>query len=57
MHLWAFKSLADREERRGKMVADPAWPGFVEKATPFVDSMENKILRQAPWFKIPELKG
>ena len=39
------------------MVADPAWPGFVEKATPFVDSMENKILRQAPWFRIPELKG
>ncbi|HEX7812536.1 MAG TPA: NIPSNAP family protein [Burkholderiales bacterium] len=57
VHLWAYKSLADREERRGKLAADPAWPGFLEKATPFVDSMENKILRQAPWFKIPELKG
>ena len=57
VHMWAYKSLADREERRGKLAADPAWPGFLAKATPFVDHMENKILRQAPWFKLPELKG
>ena len=57
VHMWAYKSLADREERRNALAADPAWPGFLAKATAFVDSMENKILRQAPWFKIPELKG
>lgn len=57
VHMWAYKSLADREERRGKLAADPAWPKFLEKATAFVDHMENKILREAPWFKIPELKG
>lgn len=57
VHMWAYQSLADREARRGKLAADPAWPKFLEKATPFVDSMENKILRQAPWFKLPELKG
>jgi hypothetical protein len=57
VHMWAFKDLNDREERRNRMAADPAWPKFLEQATPFVNSMENKILRQAPWFKIPEMKG
>jgi hypothetical protein len=57
VHMWAYKSLADREERRNKLAADPAWPQFLAKATAFVDHMENKILRQAPWFKVPELKG
>jgi hypothetical protein len=57
VHMWAYKSLADREERRNKLAADPAWPPFLAKATVFVDHMENKILRQAPWFKVPELKG
>ena len=57
VHLWAFRSLADREERRDRMAADPAWPVFVEREAPLVYSMENKILRQATWFKIPELKA
>jgi hypothetical protein len=27
-HLWAFDSMADREQRRGAMWADPAWLRF-----------------------------
>ena len=25
VHLWAYASLADREERRNRLAADPAW--------------------------------
>ena len=57
VHMWAYASLADREERRDRLAADPAWPKFLEKAQPLLDSMENKILRAAPRFTIPELKG
>jgi hypothetical protein len=57
VHLWAYKDLADREARRAKMVADPAWGRFLEKSTALLDAMENKILRPAPWFTPPELKG
>lgn len=57
VHMWAYKSLADREERRARLAADPAWPKFLEKAMQLLDSMENKILRPAPYFTPPELKG
>jgi hypothetical protein len=57
VHMWAYKSLADREERRARLAADPAWPKFLEKAMLLLDSMENKILRPAPYFTPPELKG
>lgn len=57
VHMWAYESLNDREARRARLAADPAWPKFLEQATSLLDSMENKILRPAPYFKLPELKG
>lgn len=57
VHMWAYESLADREARRARLAADPAWPKFLEKAMLFLDSMENKILRPAPYFTPPEMKG
>lgn len=57
VHMWAYISLADREERRARLAADPAWPKFLEKAMQLLDSMENKILRPAPYFTLPELRG
>lgn len=57
VHMWAYKNLADREERRARLAADPAWPKFLDKAMQLLDSMENKILRPAPYFTPPELKG
>ena len=57
VHLWAYKDLMDREARRGKMAADPAWGRFLEKSTPLLNTMESKILRSAPWFTPPEMKS
>jgi hypothetical protein len=57
VHLWAYEDIADRDARRAKMAADPAWAKYLEKAGPLLNTMENKILRPAPYFKLPELKG
>jgi hypothetical protein len=57
VHMWAYKDLADRDARRAKMQQDPGTPGYMEKALPLLDRMENKILRPAPYFTVPELKG
>jgi hypothetical protein len=57
VHMWAYKDLADREARRAKLATEPAWAGFLAKATSMLDRMENKILRPAPYFILPEMKG
>jgi NIPSNAP len=56
VHMWAYKTLMEREERRGKMLADPAWGAFLAKSTDMLINMETKIVRPAPWFKVPDLK-
>lgn len=52
VHMWAFKDLADRAERRAKMGADPAWAVYLKEATPLLINMENKILSAAPFFDL-----
>lgn len=52
VHMWAYKDYAEREERRAKLAADPAWQAYVLKIREFQISQENKILIPAsfsPW--------
>lgn len=51
VHMWRFKDLNDRAERRASMQADPAWPAYAEAAGPFIAHQENKILSAASFFK------
>ncbi|MGR8949823.1 MAG: NIPSNAP family protein [Gammaproteobacteria bacterium] len=53
VHIWAFTDLNDRAARRAKMAADPAWGMYLAVATPFIQTMENKILSPAPFFDVP----
>jgi NIPSNAP len=47
VHIWAYDSIGDREERRARMAADPEWQHFLKiNAGTFV-SQENKILKPA----------
>src|ERR1700733_4079960 len=52
VHLWQYDSLADREQRRDAMEADPDWQAYrrvaLEEDT-LVD-MENLILKPVPFF-------
>ena len=45
VHLWAYKSLDDRDERRSRMEKDPAWKAFKEANAGVFVSQENKILK------------
>ena len=52
MHLWKYKSMADREERRDAMEADPAWQDYrrqVIEADNLLD-MRNQILKPVSFF-------
>ena len=45
VHIWAYDDVADREARRARMAADPAWQAFMkENAGTFV-AQENKIMK------------
>lgn len=57
VHMWAYDSLADREARRAELMKDPGWLAFLDKAMPMLDSMENKVLRPAPFFQPPAAQG
>ena len=44
VHLWGYENFAERERRRAQMNADPAWQAYLQKAAPFMQRMENRIL-------------
>ncbi|MDN7182692.1 NIPSNAP family protein [Caballeronia sp. SEWSISQ10-4 2] len=47
VHIWAYKSLDDRLERRDRMAADPRWQAFggKVKALDILVGMESRIMR------------
>lgn len=47
VHLWGYQSLADREQRREAMEADPEWVAYRKKSAESgnVQYQENKILK------------
>ena len=47
--MWAYDSLADREQRRSAMSADPAWIKYIGEVWSMdaLQSQEIKILRPA----------
>ena len=49
VHLWGYESMADREQRRNAMEADPAWAAYRQKsaASGNLQYQENKILKSA----------
>jgi hypothetical protein len=52
VHLWAYEDLADRTQRRAKLLNDPAWQTYAAKVRPLLLTQENKILipaRFSPW--------
>jgi hypothetical protein len=50
VHMWAYKSMDDREQRRARLQADIKWTVFAKKGVPLVRTQENRILIPAPFF-------
>lgn len=44
VHLWAYESLADRNERRARLSAIPEWQAFLARVLPMILRQENRIL-------------
>lgn len=42
--LWRYDSLAQREERRTKLVEDPEWQAFLPKAAHLIERQDVAIL-------------
>ncbi len=49
VHLWAYKDMQERSERRARLTADPRWIEYAKKTHPLQISQENKILLPAPF--------
>lgn len=52
VHLWGYENMGDREQRRAKMQADPAWQAYLRKSTPMFREMQNRILVPTPFSRI-----
>ncbi|WP_426959069.1 NIPSNAP family protein [Muricoccus radiodurans] len=59
VHLWAYESQADREQRRSAMAADPAWGNYLKKAAELgvLQNMENRLLTPTAFFKQYQSEG
>ncbi|WP_168787957.1 NIPSNAP family protein [Paraburkholderia aromaticivorans] len=44
VHWWGYESMADREQRRAQLSADPGWIEFAPKVLSLLARMENRIL-------------
>jgi hypothetical protein len=47
MMIWRYDSHADREDRRDRLYADPAWLAFIPKTAAYIEAMENRIIKPA----------
>lgn len=47
VHMWAYRDLKDREERRAKLAADPRWQAYRQTVQPYLHVQENKLLLPA----------
>jgi hypothetical protein len=55
VHMWAYESFEDREQRRARLAADPGWQSYVKKIRPMIVAQRNRIMKPAAFFE-PELR-
>jgi hypothetical protein len=48
--IWAYESLAAREEAKAALGAEPGWKKYLGEAQPLILSQQNTILKPAPFF-------
>ena len=54
IHMWAYKDLNERAERRARLAADPAWQAYIAQSSKLQISQANEILLPtsfSPWFE------
>ena len=55
IHVWAYKDVTERAEKRAAMQADPEWIKFVDEAANagYLMTQKTTILTAAPFFEAP----
>jgi hypothetical protein len=43
--MWGYKDMAEREELRARLYAEPEWIAFGPKTTGFIQKMESMIMK------------
>nr|WP_279543705.1 NIPSNAP family protein [Leucobacter ruminantium] len=54
-HLWAFRDLNDRQERRSALAADPEWQACIAVVRPMIIRWDNTIMTPTSFSPIREL--
>lgn len=44
VHLWVYRDLNDRAERRARVAQDPEWQAFLGKSAPLLQEMKSVVL-------------
>jgi len=52
IHMWAYKDLNERAERRAALFADPGWLAYLPKVRPYLLKQESKLLVPAPFLQV-----
>jgi hypothetical protein len=52
IHIWGYDSVEDRERRRERLFADPAFMAFAKKVYPMLVSQENRLIKPASFSPI-----
>jgi hypothetical protein len=52
IHLWGFKDLNDRQQRRATLEKTPGWKQYRAKIHPLIDRQETQILNCASFSPI-----
>jgi len=52
VHMWAYESMADREQKRAAMQADPKWQEYLGKAAHYFVRQENRLLKSVPFWPV-----
>ena len=55
VHIWAYDSAADRDEKRKSLQADPEWQAYLKKSAEagHLVNQENKLMTPAPFWTPP----
>ena len=53
IHVWAYDSAGDREQRRAAMQADPEWQAYLGKSgeAGYLIGQENQLMTPVAWFQ------
>lgn len=54
VHLWAYKDLEDRRERRARLAENLRWQGCLAKIRPMIMTMENRIMYPTSFSPLPQ---